>query len=287
MGLFGKKTDKKDQDNSDNDGTEKITKPVDDSGRKKIIYIVCFLLIAGLVLEGEMSGEDENKVTKSKPMKKKKQKKTQEKTKLRKKPEVKPTMQPEIAKMDKEMDKEMEAKRMVKPLKIAKKVEPLRFSNPESEIKKIEPTPMVENKKMKELDMMAVKRSKELEQSLTNPEIRLESFENEEEKEMVDEAKMKEKEVEKAVFSPAPNYEGLGRGLVYNCVELHWACINRSSYFQCRNNKKWNMQEGKKIKCVDFQVYASVNDCESAQQLNVDKIKDVEEFCQQNSGADE
>ncbi len=58
-----------------------------------------------------------------------------------------------------------------------------------------------------------------------------------------------------------PNYKRLGRGLVYNCIDKHWACVDKFAYFQCRENFKYNKGHKKKAECVVKNVYASVEDC--------------------------
>ena len=52
------------------------------------------------------------------------------------------------------------------------------------------------------------------------------------------EKKVEKVEEEKITYTPPPDYEKLGRGLVYNCDLKHWACVNRVGYFQCQKIKK-------------------------------------------------
>lgn len=62
-----------------------------------------------------------------------------------------------------------------------------------------------------------------------------------------------------------PNYEALGRGLVYNCVKQHWACVDRANFFQCSKNAKWFESQSKATECMTDAVYATIEDCNSGQ----------------------
>ena len=66
---------------------------------------------------------------------------------------------------------------------------------------------------------------------------------------------------QKFQYSPSPDYSRSGRGLVYNCKGQHWACVDKVSYFQCRKNYFWSMQEKKSPDCAIKNVYANDNDC--------------------------
>lgn len=86
--------------------------------------------------------------------------------------------------------------------------------------------------------------------------------------------------VEKAEkYVAAPDYEERGRGLVYNCVGKHWACVNRKAYFQCRKNERWQKQEGKALECHLDKTYASNEDCEKVQKYKVN-MNTSTDFCQ-------
>lgn len=71
--------------------------------------------------------------------------------------------------------------------------------------------------------------------------------------------------VDNIVSTPAPNYENFGRGLVYNCADKHWACIDKPSYVSCHKNYLWNKQQGKKVECVTKNVYTTDEDCNKVQ----------------------
>lgn len=75
-----------------------------------------------------------------------------------------------------------------------------------------------------------------------------------------------------------PNYNLLGRGLVYNCEEKFWACVSKVSYFQCGGHEQWSQKFSKNPKCVTRNVYASIEDCEIVQAYYVDHNESVD-FC--------
>ncbi len=99
---------------------------------------------------------------------------------------------------------------------------------------------------------------------------------NEKVKEKMDKTEIAE--VEKIKFERAPNYEVLGRGLVYNCEGKHWACIDKEGFSHCEMNKKWHEQKGSKPSCVPFQVYENEADCGKAQQGKVNEAIKTD-FC--------
>lgn len=76
-----------------------------------------------------------------------------------------------------------------------------------------------------------------------------------------------------------PNYLRAGRGLVYNCVEGHWACVDKFSYFTCFENQNWNKDNGHQSECVTRDVYASLKDCSAVQKFYVNKPEPTD-FCQ-------
>lgn len=62
-----------------------------------------------------------------------------------------------------------------------------------------------------------------------------------------------------------PDYEYRGRGLVYNCVGKHWACIDGPSYRVCEDNSSGTKFLNKKHECYPFNVYQTQNGCEKTQ----------------------
>lgn len=75
-----------------------------------------------------------------------------------------------------------------------------------------------------------------------------------------------------------PNYLRTGRGLVYNCREGHWACVDKFSYFTCFENQKWNEKNSQPSECITRDVYASTGDCASIQKFYVNKPEPTD-FC--------
>ena len=75
-----------------------------------------------------------------------------------------------------------------------------------------------------------------------------------------------------------PDYLLIGRGLVYNCVGKHWACVDKKSYFKCAKNLKESQKRGKVPACAVVAVYTSDDDCQVIQTYNVNTSQPVE-FC--------
>jgi len=62
-----------------------------------------------------------------------------------------------------------------------------------------------------------------------------------------------------------PDYEYPGRGLVYNCKALHWACVDGPSYKTCEENALYLKENNKAPECYPFNVYETSNGCVSMQ----------------------
>jgi hypothetical protein len=75
--------------------------------------------------------------------------------------------------------------------------------------------------------------------------------------------------VEDDVYTPAPMYDQVGRGLVYNCKDKYWACIDKPAYVACNKNMKWNKTKGNAQECVVQNVYGSDEDCAKIQKYNI------------------
>lgn len=95
-----------------------------------------------------------------------------------------------------------------------------------------------------------------------------------------------QKTLEKTVVTPPPtaraeaappDYSNHGRGLVYNCREKHWACVNRMAYFQCQDNMLWAQEQAQKADCVTKQIYATDEDCHRAEQSEINAITEIKE----------
>lgn len=93
------------------------------------------------------------------------------------------------------------------------------------------------------------------------------------------ETKLEDKIVADDVYTPPPSYEQLGRGLVYNCKEKFWACLDKTAYVSCNKNMKYNKGHGKPIECAVQSVYNSDEDCGVVQKYNVSSNKPTD-FCQ-------
>jgi hypothetical protein len=92
------------------------------------------------------------------------------------------------------------------------------------------------------------------------------------------ENKMTSKIVDEIVETPPPNYEQTGRGLVYNCKDKFWACVDKPAYIACNKNMKFNQQNGKTIECSTVAIYANDEDCNKIQKYNV-SINQSTIFC--------
>jgi hypothetical protein len=85
--------------------------------------------------------------------------------------------------------------------------------------------------------------------------------------------KLEDKIIEEDIYIPPAPYDQLGRGLVYNCKEKYWACINKAAYVICNKNMKWNKNHGKPAECAVQSVYGSDDDCATVQKYNVSVSK--------------
>lgn len=92
------------------------------------------------------------------------------------------------------------------------------------------------------------------------------------------EVKLEDKIVVDDVYTPPPAYDQLGRGLVYNCKERYWACVDKAAYVACNKNMRWNTGKGKSSECVVQNVYNTDEDCGIIQKYNVSTSKETS-FC--------
>lgn len=58
-----------------------------------------------------------------------------------------------------------------------------------------------------------------------------------------------------------PDYENFGRGLVYNCKDKHWACVDGASYSVCQQNYGALRADGKPKECYPDSVYQTEKSC--------------------------
>lgn len=75
--------------------------------------------------------------------------------------------------------------------------------------------------------------------------------------------------VDSVVETPPPAYDQMGRGLVYNCKDKYWACLDKPAYVTCNKNMKWNKSKGNSNECVVSNIYGSDEDCAKVQKFNV------------------
>lgn len=80
---------------------------------------------------------------------------------------------------------------------------------------------------------------------------------------------MVSKIVEGVIETPPPAYDQVGRGLVYNCKDKYWACLDKPAYVACNKNQKWNKSKGNAAECAISDVYSSEEDCAKVQKYNV------------------
>ena len=80
---------------------------------------------------------------------------------------------------------------------------------------------------------------------------------------------MASKIVEEMTETLPPVYDQVGRGLVYNCKDKYWACLNKPAYVTCSNNQKYNKSKGNSAECVVADIYSSDEDCAKVQKYNV------------------
>tara|TARA_Y100000768_G_C23990775_1_gene692628 strand:+ start:1361 stop:3058 length:1698 start_codon:yes stop_codon:yes gene_type:complete len=97
------------------------------------------------------------------------------------------------------------------------------------------------------------------------------------------EVKLKEERREQEILedvkpTSAPSYDNIGKGLVYNCIDEHWACVNDESFKQCRGNYSWNRQQEVDTECYPYAQLGNEIDCATVQQEKIDTIS-ATTFC--------
>ncbi len=76
-----------------------------------------------------------------------------------------------------------------------------------------------------------------------------------------------------------PNYDNTGRGLVYNCLGKHWACVDGGSYRVCQQNFSALKTANRPKECWPDSVYESSAACVWVQKQKVSGSAKTE-FCQ-------
>lgn len=84
-----------------------------------------------------------------------------------------------------------------------------------------------------------------------------------------------------AQYVAPPDYEYTGRGLVYNCKALHWACVDGPSYKTCEDNFNFQKSKSAKPECYPFNVYENSRGCANMQNRMVSAGSKTE-FCSGN-----
>ncbi len=79
-------------------------------------------------------------------------------------------------------------------------------------------------------------------------------------------------EIEEGEILP-PQYQRSGRGLVYNCVDKHWACVDRVNYFRCAKVQKFSSSKGRSPSCVSREIYATPDHCARGQLKKIHTYK--------------
>ena len=90
---------------------------------------------------------------------------------------------------------------------------------------------------------------------------------------------MASKIVEGVTETAPPSYDQIGRGLVYNCKDKYWACLDKPAYVTCNKNQKWNKSKGNAPECAVADIYSSDEDCAKVQKYNVSTNASTA-FCQ-------
>jgi hypothetical protein len=76
-----------------------------------------------------------------------------------------------------------------------------------------------------------------------------------------------------------PDYDYLGRGLVYNCKGRHWACIDGPSYKTCESNFSYLKNKNKAKECFPVSVFQTDRACQYVQKKKVSSNSETS-FCQ-------
>lgn len=64
-----------------------------------------------------------------------------------------------------------------------------------------------------------------------------------------------------AGYTNPPDYENVGRGLVYNCVGKHWACVDGPSFKICQQNNTALREQNRSKECYPDSIYQSDSAC--------------------------
>lgn len=64
-----------------------------------------------------------------------------------------------------------------------------------------------------------------------------------------------------AAYVNPPDYENVGRGLVYNCIGKHWACVDGPSFKICQQNNTALKNQNRSKECYPDSIYQSDSAC--------------------------
>jgi hypothetical protein len=189
---------------------------------------------------------------------------------------------------DKPADKPADKVAETKPVEVQPPVENINIAEkkveeavpPKAEEKAIDETPILKVASEPTSKMGEVKSSEQVDKSIDSLIDSVdEKDKTADEGSTKKETKLEDKIVADDIYTEPPTYDQLGRGLVYNCKEKYWACIDKSSYVKCNKNMKWNKSHGKPAECSVLSVYNSDDDCGVVQKYNISTSKPTP-FCQ-------
>jgi hypothetical protein len=66
-----------------------------------------------------------------------------------------------------------------------------------------------------------------------------------------------------------PDYEYSGRGLVYNCLGKHWACVDAPSFRICQQNYNALKSQSRPKECYPDSVYSAEESCAWVQKKKI------------------
>jgi len=73
-------------------------------------------------------------------------------------------------------------------------------------------------------------------------------------------------------------FDIVGRGLVYNCKDQHWACVDKQNYLKCKKSQGYLGSMGEKPECVVKEVYGNSSICVAAQEYKIENLASTD-FC--------
>lgn len=169
---------------------------------------------------------------------------------------------------------------IVKPVTVAKKiVKPIAVSVKDPEQVKVQEA--VIQQKVKEIEPIQVTQKNNVD-SVDMPfdteTVQGEKMIDDQLSKIVAKVATDERRKSNLIYVAPPEYENLGRGLVYNCLGQHWACVDKIAYTNCDKNQNWNKNNKKKIACVISEIYATEDDCRKIQVHNINTITETK-FC--------